>query len=170
MARISVEKAGSINALAFLDVLAVSEIGQAMLANPETDNGYRVLVGSTPHALILFSSYSAHPHKLNRMLNSTAAGRYQIIYPTYAGLSGELGLHDFSPETQDRMALQLVFERGAMPYVVSGEIATALNMCRHEWASLPGAGALLPNGQKQHENRLRDLLAVYEESRKSYAI
>jgi muramidase (phage lysozyme) len=169
MARISVEKAGSINALAFLDLIAVSEIGKTMLANEETDDGYRVLVGSTPHALILFSSYSAHPHKLNRMLNSTAAGRYQIIYPTFAGLSGELGLTDFSPETQDRMALQLVFERGAMPAVLAGNIEKALDLCRQEWASLPGAGALLPDGTPQHENRLRDLLAAYEEARASYA-
>lgn len=168
MARISVEKAGSINALAFLDSLKVSEIGKTMIAMPETDDGYRVLVGSTPHNLILFSSYSKHPHQLNRMLNSTAAGAYQIIFGTWAGVSGELKLPDFSPESQDLAALQLVFERGAMPYVVSGEIATAFNLCRHEWASLPGAGALLPNGQKQHENRLRDLLAVYDESRKSY--
>jgi muramidase (phage lysozyme) len=82
MARISVDQAGSINALAFLDAVAVSEIGRTMLAMPETDDGYRVLVGSTPHALKLFSSYSAHPHVLNKMLDSTAAGRYQIIYPT----------------------------------------------------------------------------------------
>lgn len=169
MARITKEVAGSINALAVLDAIAVSEIGSTMLANPETDDGYRVLVGSTPHALRLFSSYSKHPHQLNRMLNSTAAGRYQIIFGTWAGVSGELKLPDFSPESQDRAALQLIFERGAMPYVMAGNIERVFELCRQEWASLPGAGALLPDGKPQHENRMTDLLRAYDVARARYA-
>ncbi|TPQ32162.1 glycoside hydrolase, partial [Burkholderia ubonensis] len=45
MARISVAAAGGKNRVAFLDTVAVSEIGAALLA--KSDDGYNVLVGST---------------------------------------------------------------------------------------------------------------------------
>jgi muramidase (phage lysozyme) len=78
-------------------------------------------------------------------------------------LSGELGLIDFSPETQDRMALQLVFERGALPSIMAGNIENAFTLCRREWASLPGSGF------HQHENLMRDLVDAYNEARAKYA-
>jgi len=169
MARIAVADAGGINVCAFLDTIAISEIGATMLADPRTDDGYKVLVGSTPGNLRLFPDYSRHPHVLYRMLDSTAAGRYQIIYPTFAGLSSELHLTDFSPVTQDRMAIQLTFERGALPSIMAGDIAHAIILCNPEWASLPGAGATLPDGTPQHTNQMASLLAAYESARAKYA-
>ena len=69
------------NEKAFLDMLAHSEIGEALLA--VSDNGYNVIVGSTPTKPDLFTSYANHPRKLVRLgefLQSTAAGRYQFNY------------------------------------------------------------------------------------------
>ena len=63
------------NRKAFLDMIAHSEIGQALL--DVSDNGYNVIVGSTAQHPDLFNSYADHPRKLVRLnakLSSTAAG------------------------------------------------------------------------------------------------
>lgn len=60
MARIDAAMAGGRNRVAFLDAIAVSEIGAALLAI--SDDGYNVLVDSTPSRPLLFSSYIAHPN------------------------------------------------------------------------------------------------------------
>ncbi|MES9187223.1 lysozyme, partial [Cutibacterium acnes] len=68
------------NRKAVLDTLAFSEIGAPLLK--VSDNGYNVLVGSTPWKPILFDSYADHPRRLialNPTLSSTAAGRYQLL-------------------------------------------------------------------------------------------
>ncbi|AIV51703.1 phage lysozyme family protein [Burkholderia pseudomallei] len=142
------------NRQAFLDMIAHSEIGSALLA--ETDNGYNVLVGATPGNPLTFSDYSRHPRILNRALNSTAAGRYQINWPTYQTLSAQTGLSDFSPSTQDAMALQLAANKGALADIDAGNIQTAIAKCARVWASFPSAG------YGQHENSLDALLAAYQ--------
>ena len=141
------------NRKAFLDMLAWSEIGPALLA--ESDNGYNVLVGSTPAHPLLFNSYAHHPHVINHALNSSAAGRYQIIYPTYFNLCHMLGVSDFEPDTQDNMAIQLISGRGALEDVDLGNFADAVAKCAAEWASLPGG----TSGQPSHS--LADLEKIY---------
>lgn len=86
---------------------------------------------------------------------STAAGRYQIIKPTWLRCKKALGLVDFSPASQDLAALYLVKGRGALEDVQSGDIATAIAKCRNEWASLPGGDS----GQPQR--RLEALLQTF---------
>jgi muramidase (phage lysozyme) len=129
------------NRKAFLDMLAVSE-GTFGVG----DNGYNVLVGSLPGKPLLFHDYARHPKLLNRKLNSTAAGRYQIIAKTWDGLVKKLGLKDFTPESQDQAALELIRQRGALSAVDEGRLEEAIRFCRKEWASLPGAGY----GQREH--------------------
>lgn len=48
-----------------------------------------------------------------------------------------MGLTDFSPQTQDLMAAQLLVERGAMGPLLSGNLDAALRGASHEWATLP---------------------------------
>ncbi|MBU9401631.1 glycoside hydrolase family 104 protein [Burkholderia multivorans] len=142
------------NRQAFLDMIANSEIGAALLA--ETENGYNVLVGSTPANPLTFSDYSAHPRILNRAMNSTAAGRYQINYPTFLTLSRQMGVNDFSPATQDAMALQLAANKGALADIDAGNIQSAIARCAPVWASLPGWT------YGQHTNSVASLIAWYE--------
>lgn len=71
---------------------------------------------------------------------STAAGKYQIIKPTWLKLKAKLGLADFSPESQDAAAVELLRQRGALPFLEGGDFAGAVNAARREWASLKGAG------------------------------
>lgn len=141
------------NERAFLDMIAHSEIGPALLA--VSDNGYNVLVGSTPAKPLLFSSYAAHPNIYNRACNSTAAGRYQVLARYAAAYARTLGLKNFSPASQDAIAMQQIKEAGALAAINSGRINEAIKLCAHLWASLPGAG------YGQHENKADALLLAY---------
>ena len=49
-------------------------------------------------------------------------------------------LKDFSPKSQDAVALQQIKERGALPMIDRGDIRQAIDCCSNIWASLPGAG------------------------------
>jgi muramidase (phage lysozyme) len=146
------------NQRAFLDMIAYSEIGPKLLS--ESDNGYNVIVGGT-----LFRDYSDHPRqsiKLPRLgIKSTAAGRYQILARYFDAYKKILKLPDFSPASQDKIALQLIRECRALDEIERGDIEEAIKLCRSRWASLPGAN------YNQHENKLDDLLAAYELAIKS---
>lgn len=156
MARIGAEEAGGQNVLAFLDMLAWSEIGQAMLA--KSDDGYNVLVGSLPHKMSLFHVYADHPRVYVAHVKSTAAGRYQILGRYWDHYKRLLKLPDFGPESQDRYAIQQLKEQGALPLIQAGDIPGAIDKVRNIWASLPGAG------YNQHEHRLANLIDAYSAS------
>ncbi|WP_416268600.1 hypothetical protein SD235_00060 [Burkholderia cepacia] len=106
---ITAQQAGDPNRTAFLDMIAWSE-GTSCI--PESDDGYRVLVGATPDKPQTFSSYATHPDILNSRFNSTAAGRYQLLYRYWLAYRQQLKLPDFSPLSQDRIALQQIREKG----------------------------------------------------------
>ena len=141
------------NRKAFLDMIAFSE-GTSTVKG--SDNGYNVLVGGK-----LFTGYSDHPRKLiqlNDNLKSSAAGRYQLLARYYDDYKSLLGLKDFSPDSQDAIAIQQIKECRALPDVDSGKFSDAVDKCKHIWASLPGAG------YGQRENKLSYLQSVYENS------
>ena len=94
------------NLKAFLAMIAHSE-GTSQI--PGSDDGYRVLVGSTPNHPRLFDSYADHPRVLVQLrpgLKSTAAGRYQILERIFDAYKAQLNLPDFSPASQDAIAAQ----------------------------------------------------------------
>jgi muramidase (phage lysozyme) len=139
------------NRSAFLTMIAVAE-GTARLG----DNGYNVLVGGT-----LFKGYADHPRKRIKLrddLFSTAAGRYQILARIFDHYKGTLGLLNFSPESQDRIALQLIRECRALGDVDAGRFDAAVEKCKSRWASLPGAG------YGQHERTIDELRFAYVEA------
>lgn len=69
---------------------------------------------------------------------STAAGRYQINYPTYCELTAILKVRGFTDEIQDDMALELIKRKGALDAVNVGQLQEAVYLCRGIWASFPG--------------------------------
>jgi lysozyme len=101
---------------------------------------------------------SKHPNtKVNKWgITSTAAGAYQILNKTWLGLQQDLGLKDFSPASQDRAAIELIARRKALDDVMAGRFAQAIEKCRKEWASLPGAG------YNQSEKSAKTLAQVYK--------
>lgn len=151
MPRITVNEPGGKNVEAFLDMLAISELGSQLIAL--SDDGYNVIVGSTADNLILFPTlpsglpdYSKHPDEYEKAFDSTAAGRYQEIYGNYVAYKVSLNLPDFSPVSQDLIAIQLIHEVGAYQGLLTGAFTQAISKCASRWASLPGG----TSGQHQH--------------------
>jgi muramidase (phage lysozyme) len=143
------------NLKAFLDMLAISELGYKLLN--DSDDGYNVLVGGNK-----FDSYSTHPNNLvwlpNLGISSTAAGRYQILHRNFEYYSKLLGLTDFGHFSQDCIAIQMIRERKAIPLIEAGKIKEAIGLVSNIWASLPGAG------YNQHENKMDALLKAFTDS------
>ena len=142
------------NLKAFLDTIAVSEIGRWLLSH--SDNGYNVIVGGG-----LFHDYKDHPRQVVEVkpgLHSTAAGRYQILSRYFEAYKSQLDLPDFSPASQDAIAVEMIRECHALPDIEAGHFEVAIAKCKSRWASLPGAG------YGQHENQLTALRAAYEDA------
>lgn len=144
------------NVRAFLSMIRTAE-GTA------DANGYRALFGHTPRRPRLFDSFADHPRiasrftdQAGRQLWTSAAGAFQFMavstipgggatrVDTWDRVSRALGLPDFSPESQDAAAVELIRRRGALGDVRAGRFAQAVGKVRAEWASLPGAGYAQP--------------------------
>lgn len=155
---------GTKNQRAFLDMLAWSE-GTSTSKLTKND-GYDVIVNgyvngkSVPEA---FTDYSVHPFSKGRPskvfnskgATSSASGRYQFMLRDYAHYRDLLKLPDFGPESQDRWALQLIKERGALADIEAGRIEAAIMKCGNIWASLPN------NRYGQFQHSLANLVASY---------
>lgn len=104
-------------------------------------HGYNTMFGNQR-----IDNLSAHPNIRKqfkqtdgKMNVTTAAGRYQFLKPTWDGLSRQYGLKDFSPQSQDIAAVALLAQNGALPYVLKGDFATAIQKSGGTWASLPSS-------------------------------
>lgn len=139
------------NERAFLDMIAYAE-------GTSGNNGYRTMFGGG-----LFNSYADHPRVRHQFKNlagetlyTTAAGRYQFLARTWDELRADLGLVDFGPASQDRAALELIRQRGALADVRAGRVAAAVAKVAPIWASMPGAG------YSQPERKLASLTQAYQ--------
>ena len=107
-------------------------------------DGYRTMFGGK-----LFDSFEDHPRVLTtfklkgKKYKSSAAGAYQFLQSTWSALVNMHGYKDFSPENQDKAAIELIRGRRALDDIEKGDIVTAIKKCNREWASLPGS----PYGQ-----------------------
>lgn len=120
------------NARRMLDLIASAE---------GVSHGYNTLFGDQR-----FDDLSGHPNIRKSFKQTdgktnytTAAGRYQFLKGTWDGLQSQLGLKDFSPQSQDIGALALLAENGALPYVLKGDFGTAIKKSGGTWASLPSS-------------------------------
>lgn len=120
------------NRAAFLSMIRKAE-------GTDGDDGYRMLFGGK-----LFNDYADHPRikqafrQTDGITNyTTAAGAYQMIATTWDDQAEKLGLDDFSPDNQDRAAIGLVSDAGAIGLVDAGSFDAAVQKVSHIWASLP---------------------------------
>ncbi len=124
------------------------------------DRGYNCIIGSTKKKPILFTDYREHPRKgvfVRRLgIYSTAAGRYQILLRYYRAYKRRLSLKDFSPASQDAIAVQMIKEQGALDDIHKGKIQEAILKCHKIWASFPGSP------HKQSKITMKELLDFYE--------
>ena len=151
----------NVNRKAFRDMIAFSE-GTSTHKLTKND-GYDVIVTGLDMKLEVFTDYSAHPFANGRPAKvfnkkgekSTASGRYQHLWRWWKLYAVQLNLKDFSPASQDAVAMQQIKEQGALGDIDAGRIEIAIHKCRKIWASFPGAN------YKQHENSLEKLLKVF---------
>jgi lysozyme len=90
---------------------------------------------------------------------STAAGRYQMIKPTWVSVKRSMRLPDFSPESQDLACIELIRQAGALADVKAGRFEQAVYKVRKIWASLPGA-----NYAGQGMRSISSLTAWYQQN------
>jgi muramidase (phage lysozyme) len=160
MAAITAEQAGNEELVKFLDLIAFSEGTAGKMAD-----GYGVIVSGIDGPAT-FTDYTDHPFANGRLpvvvrtkpsiLRSTASGRYQLLYRYWRVYKAQLNLPDFSPLSQDKVALQQVRECRATTHIVNRNLGTAIMLCRNIWASLPG------NSYGQGGKTLAELLEHYD--------
>lgn len=116
------------NVAAFLKAIAEAEGGGY-------DFKYGALKGRS-RDLWRFTDTSTHPGP-GIDGKTTAAGMYQITRPTWEHHGGKLGLIDFSPRTQELIAVEILRSLGVIEQVKAGEIAAAMPKVARTWAALP---------------------------------
>ncbi len=128
---------------AFLDTIAYAE-------GTLHENGYRTIFGH-----ILFKKYTWHPRLIvcanynNKQLCSSAAGKYQFSQKIWTKVAGIIKAKDFSPLNQERAAVYLLIDAGALCHVKSGDIDLAFEKVNTIWASLPGSPHKQPTKHKR---------------------
>jgi muramidase (phage lysozyme) len=118
-----------------------------------------------------FKDLSDHP-KQKVVFNdkgdvSDAAGAYQLLGSTWDTQKKKYGLKDFSLPNQQKAAVGILKDIGALPYIQSGEFDKANELARGQWASLPGSIIGLKTGQipklnPEAENILTQAKAEYD--------
>jgi muramidase (phage lysozyme) len=98
-----------------------------------------------------FNDLSKHPNiKIpftDKGDTTTAAGTYQIIAPTWEEQAKKQGLKDFSPENQDRAAVGIMRDIGALDAFKEGNFDKAKQLLGTKWASIPGSTIGKSTGQ-----------------------
>jgi muramidase (phage lysozyme) len=148
---------------AFLDLISFSE--GTCLSPLTKDDGYDVIVSGV-HGPSVFTDSSKHPFEDGGSVTvrtgppaliSTAAGRYQLLARFWRVYRAQLHLQDYSPESQDAVAIQQIRERKALSMIEAGNIEGAIAACANIWASFPG------NGYGQGGKSMATLVAKYNE-------
>lgn len=114
------------------------------------EDGYCAMFGY-PMEGRTFDDMSDHPRRKfpfnqtdGKVNYTTAAGAYQFIVRTWDRLKAKLDLEDFSADSQDEAAIELIREAGALADVKAGNLHAAIEKCSPIWASLPASKYLQP--------------------------
>ncbi|MBC8017317.1 MAG: paar repeat-containing protein [Verrucomicrobia bacterium] len=140
------------NVKAFLSAIAAAEGGDYNLK-------YGGVKGKK-HDKWQFSEFSTHPGPGSDG-KTTAAGMYQINKATWQDMRGKMGLTDFSPSTQDLLAVEILRTIGVIDNIVAGDIDFALSSASRRWAALPqgpGKAGRYPQPYMKYD----DFLATYK--------
>jgi muramidase (phage lysozyme) len=140
---------------AALEAIAIAEHGKDVALSKE--GGYNTSFGGST-----FSEFTDHPRKLvsSGGLSSDAAGRYQFLSTTWDGVKTELGLKDFTTESQDIAAVGLLQNRGVLSSIMDGKFEQSLGKLGEEWASIEGN----PYGQGTDEGKISNITANYQKA------
>jgi muramidase (phage lysozyme) len=117
---------------AFLATIRWAETG-----NSGTESYRKLVFNGT------FNNFSTHPlikqcAPINgKRICSTAAGAYQMLDKSWWDLQPKLKLANFSPVSQDRMAVEYIRRNNAIKDIESGNFAKAACKVGKIWASFP---------------------------------
>ncbi len=85
-----------------------------------------------------FQDFSTHPGAGADGV-STDAGAYAITVDSWLDLGSMMGLSDFSAETQDLIAVEMLRKRGIADKLQAGDVWSALLEAGSDWPGLPRA-------------------------------
>jgi peptidoglycan hydrolase-like protein with peptidoglycan-binding domain len=131
---------------AYLDLVAWKEVHQSLNADG-SPSGYRERNGVPGSRGLMPESAIADNGKLPTDELRYNVGRYQMknVDVEHMRKAYDSKIDDFSPESQDRIAVAKMKYRGVMQELQEGDIRGAIKKGGQEWASLPGS----PYGQVQ---------------------
>ncbi len=144
---------------AFLATIRWAETGTS---EPES---YRKLVFNGT-----FDNFSTHPLKKQctpingKTVCSTAAGAYQMLDKSWYDLQPKLNLKDFSPASQDKMAIEYIRRNNALGDIKAGRFDTAACKVGRVWASLPC------NNYNQNAKSVAQLRTYYQQQLQKFEI
>lgn len=108
-----------------------------------------------------FSDYSTHPGP-GYGGRTTAAGMYQINVDTWLNHGSKMGLTDFSPKTQDLLAVEILRSKGVIEKIKAGDIANAIGPAAKKWAALPMGPGLPSAHAPQPYVKYDDFFRTYQ--------
>lgn len=92
---------------------------------------------------------------------TTAAGMYQITRPTWQHHGGKLGLTDFSPHTQDLIAVEILRSLGVIDEIKQGRIVDVMPKVARTWAALPKGPGQANHYPPQRYMKFEQFLSAY---------
>lgn len=144
---------------AFLATIRWAETGTS---EPES---YRKLVFNGT-----FDDFSTHPLKKQcapingKNVCSTAAGAYQMLNKSWQDFAPKLNLKDFSPASQDKMAIEYIRRNNALSDIEAGRFDTAVCKVGRIWASFPC------NNYNQNAKSIAQLRTYYQQHLQKFEI
>lgn len=154
--KFSTNFSASTNIKAFLRVIRYAE-------GTDSQDGYQIQYTGTR-----FYNFIDHPRVARcgnirgRSVCSTAAGAYQFLETTWDDVAYSIGVSDFSPASQDRGAMELIYRAGAMGDIESGNIAKAIGKLAPVWASFPRWDGDLEGSYSQSVVSMNELLQAFQ--------
>ncbi len=147
----------SVNVRAALEVIAHAEGTRKSMDPYRVVFGYGHTIAGLDKKVGTFDDFADHPTAtgewrgvqlppemcrraghLSGRCRSTAAGKYQIILPTWRNCKAALKLPDFSPSSQDQAAVLIMRKCGGLRLIEAGNFDIAMIAMSTQWASLPG--------------------------------
>jgi muramidase (phage lysozyme) len=108
-----------------------------------------------------FTDFSTHPGP-GYGGRLTPAGMYQITVDTWRDHGGKMGLSDFSPKTQDLIAVEMLRSIGIADKIKAGDIAGAMGPAAVKWAALPRGPGLSNSYPAQPFVKYESFFAIYQ--------
>lgn len=145
---------------AYLDLVAWKEVGHSLNADG-SPSGYRERNGVPGSRGLMPESAVADNGTLPRDELRYNVGRYQMKLVDVEDMRDRYDrrIDDFSPESQDRIAVAKMRDRGVMRELEQGDIRGAIERGGKEWASLPGS----PYGQVQRGYTVEQAVDYYNQ-------